>query len=58
MRSYERGERVFVAMQSRGYAGQMPSAGGARASTRHWLVALAPVVVVTAVAAMAWWAQP
>ena len=58
VRSYERGERVFVAMQSRGYAGQMPAAGGARASARQWLQALVPVVVVTAVAAMAWRAQP
>lgn len=56
VRSYERGERVFLAMQSRGFTGQMPSAGGAAASTRDWLTALAPVLVATLVAILAWWA--
>ena len=32
IRSYERGERVFLAMVSRGYAGEMP---GARRAARH-----------------------
>ncbi len=48
IRSYERGERVYVAMLSRGYDGAMPAIGGTRASRRDWLVALAvPLAAVT-----------
>lgn len=44
IRSYERGERVYLAMLSRGYAGTMPTLA-ARKST-NWLVAL--VLPITA----------
>src|SRR5262245_38000849 len=37
VRSYERGERVYLAMESRGYAGSMPVRGAA-ASARAWLL--------------------
>ncbi|MBA2387568.1 MAG: cobalt ECF transporter T component CbiQ [Acidimicrobiia bacterium] len=57
VRSYERGERVFLAMQSRGYDGQMPSAGGVAASTRHWMIALALPAAATMVVAVSWLAR-
>lgn len=39
IRSYERGERVHLAMLSRGYAGTMPSLGPSDAATSDWLAA-------------------
>lgn len=39
VRSYERGERVYLAMESRGYVGTMPEQDGA-ASKRDWALAL------------------
>jgi len=57
VRSYERGERVFLAMQSRGYDGRMPSAGGLAASTRQWLAALALPAAATVVMAASWLAR-
>jgi len=59
LRSYERGERVYLAMLSRGYDGTVPPlllgpGGAARASGRVWSVALAPAVVAALVAAAAW----
>jgi cobalt/nickel transport system permease protein len=48
IRSYERGERVYVAMLSRGYDGALPDLQSTRASRRDWLVAL----VVPAAAAV------
>jgi len=44
VRSFERGERVYLAMVSRGYAGQMPATPGA--ITASWLPAV--VVILTA----------
>jgi len=41
IRSYERGERVYVAMLSRGYDGALPDVESTRGSRRDWLVALA-----------------
>ncbi len=54
VRSYERGERVHLAMASRGYAGSMPAAV-TRASSRRvsWAIA-AGILAVWAVAAAAW----
>lgn len=57
VRSYERGERVFLAMKSRGYDGRMPSAGGVVASTRQWLAALALPAAATVVMAASWLAR-
>ena len=42
IRSYERGERVHLAMMSRGYTGQMPVTDPLRAGRRDWLRALLP----------------
>jgi len=39
VRSYERGERVYLAMLSRGYDGTMPMLDSARPERRQWLVA-------------------
>ena len=49
IRSYERGERVHLAMLSRGYTGEMPELGEQRASRREWAAALAPALVALVV---------
>jgi len=48
IRSYERGERVFLAMTSRGYDGRMPGAEKAAPTPRQWSAALAPAVLACA----------
>ncbi|MGH9217164.1 MAG: cobalt ECF transporter T component CbiQ [Acidimicrobiales bacterium] len=53
VRSYERGERVYVAMVARGYDGTMPALEGRRASASAWWPALLPLVAWT-FAAAAW----
>jgi len=53
IRSYERGERVYLAMVSRGYAGSMPVLDELAASRRQWLVALT-VPATAALVAAAW----
>ena len=50
VRSFERGERVYLAMASRGYAGRMPSTG-LRVIATSWTPAVAVVVVAWGVAA-------
>lgn len=57
IRSYERGERVFLAMVSRGYSGQMPELGEPRATLRTWIVALGPVAGAAVVCLLAWTGQ-
>jgi cobalt/nickel transport system permease protein len=54
IRSYERGERVYLAMVSRGYAGSMPVLEDLAAPRRQWLAALAVPAAAAAVAATAW----
>jgi cobalt/nickel transport system permease protein len=54
IRSYERGERVYLAMVSRGYAGSMPVLEDLAASRRQWLAALATPAAAALVAATAW----
>ncbi|MCX2930573.1 cobalt ECF transporter T component CbiQ [Mycobacterium sp. CVI_P3] len=58
LRSYERGERVYVAMTSRGFDGKVPElaivGAGPRASGAQWAYALTPAVAAAAVAASAW----
>ncbi|MGH3715424.1 MAG: cobalt ECF transporter T component CbiQ [Micromonosporaceae bacterium] len=54
LRAFERGERVYLAMLSRGYAGRMPTLYGPAAPAATWLLAmwvpaLAAVVCVAAV---------
>lgn len=50
VRSYERGERVHLAMLSRGWTGAMPRTSTARTTGRQWLAGLAPVAVAAALA--------
>jgi cobalt/nickel transport system permease protein len=54
VRSYERGERVHLAMLSRGWTGQMPQLSDAVTTRRHWLTGLAPVAVAFALAVTGW----
>ncbi|MCG5433783.1 cobalt ECF transporter T component CbiQ [Mycobacterium sp. MYCO198283] len=55
LRSYERGERVHLAMLSRGFDGRIPQLGGPpRASLRQWLLAMIPAAAAASTAAAAW----
>lgn len=54
IRSYERGERVHLAMLSRGYTGRMPFAEALSASRAQWLTALALPALTGLVAIAAW----
>ena len=49
IRSYERGERVHLAMVSRGWSGRMPVTAPLRASGGEWALALAPALVAALV---------
>jgi cobalt/nickel transport system permease protein len=49
IRSYERGERVHLAMLSRGYSGQMPITQEISASAGQWGAALALPLAALAV---------
>ncbi|WP_430334308.1 cobalt ECF transporter T component CbiQ [Rhodococcus sp. ACT016] len=53
LRAYERGERVHLAMLSRGFTGTVPLST-APARGRDWSMALAPAVCAVAVATTAW----
>jgi cobalt/nickel transport system permease protein len=54
IRSYERGERVYLAMVSRGYAGSMPDLQELAATRAQWLAALCLPAAAALVAAAAW----
>lgn len=54
IRSYERGERVYLAMLSRGYAGSMPRLEEAATPAVAWAAALVVPATAAAVAATAW----
>lgn len=59
LRSYERGERVYLAMLSRGYDGTVPplllgTGGAVHPSARVWTIALAPSAAAVLVAATTW----
>ncbi|MBB5075198.1 cobalt ECF transporter T component CbiQ [Nonomuraea endophytica] len=55
IRSYERGERVHLAMLSRGYDGRMPVVQEFSASVRQWVIALAlPGGALAVLGMMAW----
>lgn len=58
IRSYERGERVHLAMLSRGYRGTMPAVIDVRASRASWVVAAALPGLGLMIWATAWIAQP
>lgn len=55
VRSYERGERVHLAMVSRGFAGVMPDRDGAAAPRSAWVAGLLPSVVVAVIMGVALW---
>ncbi|HUL99858.1 MAG TPA: cobalt ECF transporter T component CbiQ [Mycobacterium sp.] len=59
LRSYERGERVYLAMLSRGFDGRIPplavgTGAAAAATARQWVLAMLPAVAAVGVAASAW----
>jgi cobalt/nickel transport system permease protein len=54
VRSYERGERVHLAMLSRGYAGRLVVHGDRPGTRREWATASALLVFGIAVAVTAW----
>jgi cobalt/nickel transport system permease protein len=54
VRAYERGERVHLAMLSRGWEGRMPPLSDSPTTPRAWLVGLAPVPVALALAVTGW----
>jgi cobalt/nickel transport system permease protein len=58
IRSYERGERVYLAMVSRGYRGAMPALAEATAPRAQWAASLALPAAAAAVAAAAWLVTP
>jgi cobalt/nickel transport system permease protein len=58
IRSYERGERVYLAMVSRGYSGSMPVLHDLGATRGQWLAALALPAAAAAVALTAWGIRP
>lgn len=57
LRSYERGERVYLAMLSRGFDGHVPDvasvAAGARAGVAQWCAAMIPAVAAVTVSVAA-----
>ncbi|MFJ6721080.1 MULTISPECIES: cobalt ECF transporter T component CbiQ [unclassified Streptomyces] len=54
IRSYERGERVYLAMISRGYTGSMPVIDDITASRAQWAYAAVLPVTALAVCLMGW----
>jgi cobalt/nickel transport system permease protein len=54
VRSYERGERVHLAMLSRGWSGAMPRLREDVTTGRQWALGLSPVVVALALAVTGW----
>ena len=54
VRTYERGERVALAMAARGYDGTMPASARAVAPRREWVAATVLVAVVWLLALTAW----
>jgi cobalt/nickel transport system permease protein len=54
IRSYERGERVYLAMLSRGYGGTMPDPGRTAAPAAEWGVAALVAGLAAGLAAIGW----
>jgi cobalt/nickel transport system permease protein len=55
VRSYERGERVHLAMVSRGFAGTMPDPGAAPVPAPTWLAGLIPAVLTATILGVTLW---
>jgi cobalt/nickel transport system permease protein len=58
IRSYERGERVYLAMIARGYTGEMPAFRMTVASPSMWAAAMVVPVCALAVCLTAWGLRP
>jgi cobalt/nickel transport system permease protein len=58
IRAYERGERVYLAMLSRGYAGEMPDLGERRADRGDWMRAIAIPAIALPICLLAWVLRP
>ena len=58
IRSYERGERVYLSMLSRGYEGTLPRVDETPATPGMWVGALAFPALAALVAAVAWVVAP
>ena len=54
LRAYERGERVYLAMVSRGWTGSMPVLDERRATSTQWTTAMVLPAVAALVSAGAW----
>lgn len=54
LRSYERGERVHLAMLSRGYTGELPELEPRTTTRADWAAGLLPAATVVLIAAGAW----
>jgi cobalt/nickel transport system permease protein len=54
VRSFERGERVHLAMLARGYTGTLPVLGDETGAARSWPIALALPAAATVIAMAAW----
>lgn len=54
VRAYERGERVHLAMLSRGWVGEMPRLTDTITTGRDWAVGLVPVAAAAGLASTAW----
>ncbi|MFG2003522.1 cobalt ECF transporter T component CbiQ [Spirillospora sp. NPDC048911] len=54
LRSYERGERVYLAMVSRGYDGRMPVINESAATVRQWTAAAALPGAAALIATASW----
>ena len=54
VRSYERGERVHLAMLSRGYTGTMPDIDEPQPVRRQWLMAALVVLAAGTITALGW----
>ena len=57
IRSYERGERVYLAMLSRGFDGSLPVLSEQAASKREWATSLAVPALGATIATVAWAVQ-
>jgi len=54
VRSYERGERVHLAMLSRGWTGTLPQLSDRRTTARQWLTGLVPAAAALGLAVTGW----
>ncbi len=55
IRSYERGERVHLAMIARGYQGELPKTEKINNSTRYWVIGLAVPFITLIISLLSRW---